>query len=164
MDFPVKVGKNGFRSVPRNALTTRIVGSETNGPVVSVTGVQKRFPGIVQTRTLSFDRTGRSVTIMDELDSAKSFKASLLFHLAQGIKVEAQGETFRLLRDGAQIATIAFSSDLPVKPRVLTGEGVPPYRTWIFGGSREPKCGSLIIVDAECRAGRNSVGSFIKLF
>ena len=164
VDFPVKVGKNGFRSVPRDALMTRIVGAETNGPVVSVTGVQKRFPGVVQTRTLSFDRTGRSVTIMDELDSAKSFKASLLFHLAQGIKVEAQGETFRLLRDGIQIATIAFSSDLPVKPRVLTGEGVPPYRTWIFGGSRDPKCGSLIIVDAECRAGRNSVGSFIKLF
>ena len=165
-DFPVNVRQNGFRSVPSRALKTRIVNSVTNAMVSSVTGIQERFPGIVQTRTISFDRIGRTVTIRDYMDTKKAFKASLLFHLAPGIKVETRGEAFEFLRDGVKVASITFSGDfdLPVKPRVLTDEGEPPYRTWIFGGELEPKCGSLIIVDAECRAGRNSVGSFIKLF
>ena len=51
-----------------------------------------------------------------------------------------------------------------LRPRGFTGEGEPPCRTWIFGGILDLKCGSLMIVDVECHAGRSSIGSFIKVF
>ena len=162
-DFPVKTGKNGFRSVPAAALKTRITGSVTEGPVVSVTGTQERFPGIVQSRTLSFDKIGRKVAIKDDIEADREFKASLLFHLAPGITIKAEGEEMLLWRGTAKVAALRFAGDLPMKSRIVTGEGEPPYRTWIFGGLPKPRCGPLVVLDACCHAGSNVVTTAIRL-
>ena len=162
-DFPVKVGKNGFRSVLGDAFKTRITGSVLEGSVVSATGVQERFPGIVQRRTLSYDRIGRTVRVADEIETDHGFKASFLFHVAPGVSVEETGSGIRLLRNGSEIAEMRFSSDAPAKARVVAGEGEPPYRTWIFNGRRSPSHGSLVIFDVACKKGANFAEAEIRL-
>ena len=164
MDFPVNVNpKSGFRSVPKAAMNTYITKYSIDGEVKEVTGVQKRFPGIVQTRTLSYDKKGKVVVVLDEFDANRKFKASLLFHVAEGVAVTSDGGVLRFSRKGHPVATMSIESVLPVNVRVLHGEGKAPYHAWIFNGGTEPKSGSLVVVDAMCGAGKSAVTARICL-
>ena len=162
-DFPVNVNKSGFRSVPKSALNTMILDSVVDGPVVSVTGVQVRFPGILQERTLSYEKSIHEVTVMDRFLANRNFKASLLFHIAPDVVARIEKNQILLMRKETTVATMKFDGSVEVVPRIVTGPGAPPYHTWIFGGRKDPQCGSLVIVDANCTIGENIIQSSIEL-
>ena len=162
-DFPVKVNKNGSQVVPKDARYTMIVNSVVDGPVASVTGIQVRFPGIHQERTLLYEKSIHTVTVMDRFLANRSFKASLLFHVAPDIVVRIEKKKILFMRNETAVATMKFNGSVEIVPRIVTGPGKPPYHTWIFGGRKDPQCGSLVIVDANCTVGENIIVSNIEL-
>ena len=103
------------------------------------------------------------MTVLDELGANRKFKASLLFHVAEGVAVTSEGGMLRFSRKGNPVATMSIESALPVNVRVLHGEGEAPYHAWIFNGKTEPKSGSLVVVDAMCDAGKSAVTARICL-
>ena len=162
-DFPVNVQPHGTREITQAALDTRITAYSIEKNVCSVTGVQRRFPGVLQTRSFSWDKKRNVVTILDQLDSTYDFKASLLFHVAEGVVVTLNKGEISFSRNDAIVATMSIESALPINLKVLQGEGEAPYHAWIFNGKPEPRPGSLIVVDAQCKEGKNRLKTIIRL-
>ena len=163
-DFPVKTGANGFRSVPPAALKTRMTSHSIGDGCDSVTGVQERFPGIVQTRTLVWDRVKFRVRITDRLKSGRQFKATLLFHVAEGVTIEEAGAGLRLRRGGRDVAVMSFQAPPGFGVKILRGEeSADPYHTWIFRGRVSPRFGSLVIMEGDSPVGETVVATDIDL-
>ena len=162
-DFPARIGKNGFRGVTKQALRTRITDFSLEGSIKKVTGSQECFPGIVQSRTIEYDKGRKHVIIRDNLEANRKFKASLLFHVAEGVEVRhSDNGGLCFLRDKELIATMTTACQSPVNVKVLTGEGEGAYRTWIFNGKTEPVSSTLVILEVKCGK-MTRIDTFVKL-
>ena len=156
-DFPVNVGDNGFRSILEGAKETGIVSGQTSDSFCSATASQQRFPGIVQKRTLSYDKTAQTVRIEDVITADRDFEGTLLWHVAEGVQVTLTEDGAVFSRNGEEIAAARITADVPVTWELVTGEGEDPYHTWIFEGQEEARIGSLLIVKADCGEGTSAV-------
>ena len=165
-DFPVQIARNGFRKVLPSAFHTRITDYSLAEGRSYVTGIQKRYPGILQERTLTYDRDHSRVIIVDRIQAKRQFKATFLFHTAPEIQhVRKAPLEIGLVRQGkGQVAVLTFEGN--VSNLFLysnSSEGVAPYRTWIFNSNPRPALGGLIGVDVDCPVGETLLTSTILL-
>ena len=162
--YPVKYGANGFQSIYPEALETHIVDFDLSGNTKSVTGVQKRYENIEQRRTMEYDKENEVVLIKDDLEATESFEGTLLFHVAEGVKVEEAEKGWKLYRNDELVAVVEVESTKDIELKSVVGEeGEYPYCTWIFNGYSEPKYGSLLIVNFNGEAGENLIKTNITL-
>ena len=156
--FPVGLAENGFQSIKQEALETGIVDYDLTTEVKSVTAMQKRFENIVQYRTLSYDKKENTVVIKDVLETAEAFEGTFLYHVADGVEVEELDNGWNFYRNGELIATASVESENAYELSTVIGEeGEYPYCTWIFEGKKDPRYGSLLIIDTPCTEGINDI-------
>lgn len=158
--YPVKVGGNGFQSIFPDALSTRIVSAQTNQSFVAVTGFQKRFKDVRQTRTIQLARDGNSVEIADGITSARACKITLLFHLAPGVsgRIGSDSASDVCLYQGEKFIGV-FRSRPGCLRIVPAGSTDGPYRTQIFNGRKEAVYSDLILVDCVVPSGETVLSS-----
>lgn len=162
--YPVRVGANGFQSVYPEALETGIIGYDIEGDILSVTGRERRFSNVEQIRTLTYDRSGAEVVILDDLNALEEFEGTLLYHIAEGVNVEEKCDGWSLYRNGSLAAVISVTCDVGVELcTVREKDAAYPYCTWIFEGQEEPSYGTLLMVIIMGKAGRNEIRTRIDL-
>lgn len=111
-DFPVLIRKSGFREILPAALRTKITDYDVSNDVKYVAGRQERFKGVVQERILTYDKGHGRVTIKDIISTEQNVRASLLFHVAQGIMVKKENGGLTFTRGDNLFATMkVYSSD-----------------------------------------------------
>lgn len=163
-EFPVKFSTSGYRSILAPALKTRLVKHSSGTEESSATGVQMRFPGIVQQRTLSYNREQGSVRIVDEIQSSRAFKGTFLFHVAEGLRVVQREAVVEIYRAERLIARMSFADRTDsIFVSAGSGGGTAPYLTWLFHGNPEPRAGSLIGVNVKFPAGNGAFETFVQL-
>ncbi len=163
--FPVKKGANGFQSIYPEALKTRIIDYDLGNDVKWVTGMQRRFAGISQYRTLLYDKKENCINITDNIIATTDFRGTLLYHIADGIKIEATEKGWKLYRDTMLVADVYVNSNVQYcLDTVSHREGQYPYHTWIFKADGKMDLGGLLMINAECKAGCNSITLEIRLY
>lgn len=138
----------GLPLIDDAAYETGITAWEDTPDVSSVTGRQIRFPGVIQERTLRYDRKKDFVTVEDRITSEKPAALRLIYHFAPGVTAEREGPLCWLLRrENAAIARACLEGNAAdLKAQLLT-ECDPPWRTAIFWGKPEIQRGSLLAAD-----------------
>lgn len=163
--FPVKKGANGFQSIYPEALKTGIIDYDLGNDVKWVTGMQRRFAGISQYRTLLYNKNEQCINITDNIIATTDFKGTLLYHIADGIKIEATEKGWKLYRDAMLVADVYVNSNVQYcLDTVSNGEGQYPYQTWIFKADGKMDSGGLLMINAECKTGSNSITLEIRLY
>lgn len=158
-DFPT----GGNRQILPAALETRITEACVDGQTPYVTGIQKRFEGVEQERTLRYDLENARVTISDRIVSEEAHRASLLFHVAHGVAVTALEDGWRFSRNGQVIAEMRVSSSCALALTTIEGEGEGNLCAWEFSGNLEAEQGVLLEISWELPAGESSVETGIDL-
>ena len=134
--------------VEREAYETGVIAWEDTPELSSVTGRQVRFPGVIQVRTLEYDRKRETVTVEDRITMERPAGLRLIYHLAPGISAKREGPlSWQLLRDGVRTADIRIEGNAPELSAKLITESEAPWRTEVFWGSPEPQQGSLLLAD-----------------
>lgn len=160
--YPVKVGKNGFQSVYSEAFDTHIVDYSIEDTKSSVTGYEHRFEGIEQTRTLEYDRISNTVTVTDALNADRNYKGTLLWHVAAGVEVQQNKDTYEFYRDAELVATLDVQA-VEYTVELIDGEGEYPYTTWLFDGKEDPVWGKLIKINFRGKQGSTEVQTVFTL-
>ena len=161
-DFPVKINSKGFRAILPAARKTHITRFDLSTDVKMVSGRQERFPNVIQDRTMRYDKKRQVIEIEDELLAKENLKATLVFHLDPEIMAEEEAGKVLLRRSGQIQSFVNVFSDCPFSIKLVSGSGKPPYKTWIFS-SGVVKTGTLILVDADCKPGKNVIRTVITL-
>ena len=160
--YPVKIGSNGFQSVYSEAYDTRIVDHSIGDTKSSVTGYEHRFDGIEQTRTLEYDRESNTVVVTDALTADRTYSGTLLWHVAAGVEVRQNKNTYEFYRNSELVATMdVLAADCVVE--LISGEGEYPYTTWLFDGKTEPELGKLIKINFAGEQGLTEVRTVFNL-
>ncbi len=162
--FPVHIGESGFQSVLPSAYETGITDYDLSGDTKTVTGVQKRYENVEQTRTLAYDKENDIVTVTDQLKAEDDIQATFIYHIAEGVDVEECADGWNLYRNGELVANVIVTSDNETELETITEtEGEYPYYTWIFSGNEEPEIGSLLLVNMSCEAGNSEMEMMVVL-
>lgn len=163
-EFPVGKSRYGNRRILDDALKTRIVCFDITNEVKSVTGRQERFPGIVQDRSLRYNRQRGHVYVVDRLTSDRDFRATLIFHIAPDVKV-VPGTSISFCRQDAKVAAMSCSGTVACKCRVVNDDDEKsPYRRWIFNGCDKAQVGGLVLIEADCHRGENKIVTDLSLY
>ena len=143
-----KMKPTGLPLLEEAAYATGIVDWEDSPQVSSVTGRQIRFPGVIQVRTLRYDRRSDVVTAEDRIAAEQPAAFRLIYHLAPGIAAEREGPLeWRLFRGGAALARLRIRGNAPELTARLLTESEPPWRAEVYWGKPEPRRGSLLLAD-----------------
>ncbi len=138
----------GLPMLESEAYATGIVAWEDSPEVSSVTGRQIRFPGVIQTRTLRFDRRNDVLTVEDRVTAERPAAFRLIYHRAPGVAAVREGpRAWRLFRGETETARIRLEGNAPELTAELLTESAPPWRTEIYWGKPEPRRGSLLLAD-----------------
>ena len=129
------------------AYKTKITGGEDNGAVQYVTGREVRFKGVEHERTIRYLRDENVIEIEDKIKSDKPHSFRLIYHIADGVEVTPTEGGWECERGGEPVARITPIGSVPTVLSTYTGEGEDPWRTWLFGGVPEARCGTLLAVD-----------------
>ena len=163
-DFPVLIRKSGFRECYPPAFKTKITSYDITNDVKYVAGQQERFKGIVQNRSLTYDKHTGRVSVNDVLDmKRKNAKATLLFHVTSGISIQKTDVGLEFSRNGRLFATMKVRCDRSHDLKVYTS-APPPYGNLLFEDEYKQGIeGSLIKIDVQCEKGLNSVTTEFEL-
>lgn len=160
--WPMK--QNHLPQMNAAAYQTAIIRSTETEPEKSVSGRQIRIPGVVQERTLRYRPADEIVEVEDCITLNRPANLRLIYHIADGVDVTETEEGYLCARDGVPVARLIPQSDTPFKITLYTGEGEPPYRTWIFQGKTEARFGSVLAVDCNGSAKKNRMMLQVILF
>ncbi len=166
-DFPVRTNASGFRSIFPEALSTQIINYDLVGDVPWIKGRQVRFNGVIQDRTVSYDRCANSIAVCDELECEQPHTASTIYHLASDIVSELSEAGYKLYRKDKLIAEISFSGNAVCTYSIISaGEEKPPFYTWIFNELPEEgwEQGDVLKIDMDCTEGYNYIKMNVQLY
>lgn len=156
---PFRMGEN-LPSIDEVAKETGIVEAELEGDVHWIKGIQKRYKGVEQVRTLTYDRLQQTVVIKDEVQTFKN-ETSLrfLYHLAEGIEVEEIENGWILSRQGEPVATVTVrgTGSLTLSSVYGAGDGTSPYQGLIFNGNEDPTEGYVLMIEMNAPKGESEL-------
>lgn len=146
------------------AFETKIIDGNTQGNIQWVTGRQTRFPGVCQERTLRYRRAINTVELEDRITLEEDSSLRLIFHIAEGVEVQETSTGWVFLRNGKRIARAYVDGNADIRRTTYTGDGVDPWRTWIFNGFPDEKQGTLLAVDMDGTEGENKMCLRVDLY
>lgn len=152
--WPMK--PTGLPLLERDAYATGIVAWEDTPTFSGVTGRQIRFPGVIQERTLCYDRQRELVTVEDRITLESPATLKLIYHLAPDVTAErTDADTWTLFRGGVPAASLSVAGNRPELHASVTTESILPWRTEIYWGDSSPRPGSLFSVELDGDTGLN---------
>ena len=146
------------------AFDTGIIDGNTTGNIQWVTGRQTRFSGVCQERTLRYRRALNSVELEDRITLECDSSLRLIFHVAPEVEVEEVPSGWLFLRNGKRIARAYADGNADIQRTTYTGDGIDPWRTWIFNGKPQEQSGTLLALDMDGLAGVNTICMRIDLY
>ena len=148
----------------QEAFDTAIVDGCTEGDVSWATGMQTRFVGICQKRTLRYDKIKNIVYVEDSIDLKEAASIRLIYHIAEDIEIKEKSDGWFLMRDDNAIAYVSVFGTSHIERGVYLDDGEGPWKTWIFNGKIDEKKGSLLYIDTIGNEGKNEINLQIKLY
>lgn len=149
-DQPFKTGA-ALAIVDEQAKETGIVAADFNGKLDQIQGVQRRYSGVEQKRTLTYDRTQSHVIIRDDVQTTdEETSLRFLYHLAEDIQIKKQPQGWLLSREDIPVAlmTVSGTSEVVLSEIYGASENDSPYQGLIFNGSTEAKEGYVLMVES----------------
>lgn len=110
---------------------TKIVNYSLGLDVSSVTGINKRYKNVNQTRNIQFIKSKKTVIVSDNIDSKTNHKYQLLWHFAPDIQTVIQGNSVILSRNGTHIGTLNVASKSSLSLSLIKGQN-SPVQGWYF--------------------------------
>lgn len=149
-EVPFKMGTS-LPLIDEPAKETEIVDSTLKGEVHRIQGVQRRYSGVEQKRTLAYDRNQQHVMVIDEVQTTnEETHLRFLYHLAEDIQIKKQPQGWLLTRDDVPLAlmTVSGTSEVILSEVYGASETDSPYQGLIFNGSAEAKEGYVLMVES----------------
>ncbi|MFD2627848.1 heparinase II/III domain-containing protein [Oceanobacillus kapialis] len=115
------VDNNSLPRVDNNYDATKITSYELNKEQSEVTGVNKRYAGVVHERTIAYDNQ-EEIRIIDKVSSKNEHDYKLLFHLSSIIIPVIYGDKIYLYRDQVLIGIMEFTSDVKLDKQLIRGK------------------------------------------
>ncbi len=150
--------------IEKAAYKTGIIAWEDTPEVSSVTGRQIRYPGVIQIRTLRYNRKRETITVEDRIALEKPSALRLIYHIAPGIAAEQDGPSGWILRRGScEVARLVIEANARELSARLLKNSEPPWRTEVFWGKPEAQQGSLLIADCTGNEGLTVINLRVSL-
>ncbi len=97
--------------------------------IATVTGVNKRYPGITHTRTLSYNKAKQIMLVQDHIASQIQHDYKLLWHFAPGLVPKIEGRKVIITKGQKEVLEIDIASAKPIKIQQFYGEKDPLYKS-----------------------------------
>ncbi|AZN43349.1 alginate lyase family protein [Paenibacillus albus] len=128
---------------------SRLTSSVSTAEKTIVTGVNERFNGVKQERSIEFIKGSNALNVTDVMTATASHNYKLLWNLAPDIDAVVSGNTVMLNSKGVPIAKVEFTSGTGTTVKVVKGQTSPYLLGWYFDKLYDdtPTPTSVIIVD-----------------
>lgn len=132
-----------------------------NSDLVSVIGVNERYPNVVHKRTLEYDKRRDVVTVFDQVTSEENNQYSLLWQLGDSITPVIDGKSILLYRNDQYIMMIDIEADVDFDIQFVYGQEEPNILGWYSENTNNPKKTYTIKVDMEQKDNVSMTTKFI---
>jgi len=119
----------------------------SDSQLVSITGVNARYKGVVQRRSLTWDKTADIVEVVDAVSSNTENTYTFLWQLAADITPIIEGDQISLFRDEALVMNVFLDSTQPFEISIVYGQLEPRVLGWYSDGVNNPLPTHTIVVD-----------------
>lgn len=158
-----KMKENHLPYLEPEAYDTKITEACVDGQIQYIKGIQTRFPGVVQQRTLKYYRQSEIVQIIDDITLEEDICLNLIYHLASGLEILKMSNYFLVKRNSTSIAKIFFDGSRFVSSTLIMGNDSEKFKTWLFNGKTKPQYGTVLKISLNGEKGDNTISCFVEL-
>src|SRR5690606_9247968 len=135
----------------------KIVESSDAGVVSSVRAINQRYPGVLHSRELTFERNSPSLTIKDVIEGGTEHPKYILWQLAPDLAIDIEGLAIQLRRDAQNVAQMTIQGDLEPESLFLNygddaKEEILGYQFPDFGHSQKTHVLAVKVLSSTAKA------------